>query len=203
MLQYPVYIFDIVVFYTPSKRQKGEVFMQPRNKRIAAYLSFMMITGIALFSCNNNSNSNEHTATLSYSTSNDIIEIKSSAVGSEKYDDIYIFKTALSKSENIPYIDIGTEITINFDTVPLEYELTDSILEDDGAVMWGNKGLLDVEVNKEDETHSFILETNILPYLSSEMRYSDSDRVYRGFRLECTWQDEYKVFYFVLKSKAR
>lgn len=167
--------------------------------RIAFIVCIMMIT---LLSCDGN-NREDQNITLSYKNSDEFINIEYAATGSEEYDDIYIFQSAMDEIDDIPYVDIGTKIIINFDRIPTEYKLTDSILKSDGSVLWGNKGLLDLDVNNENDTYSFLLDTNVLLYLSSDSTYLNSDRIYRGLRLACSWEDDYKVFYYIIETDAR
>ena len=181
------------------------------KKYLGMLLCVLLI--IAMLGCDKNENIDEsmsgnikeHNATLTYDSSGEVLTIKSTATGAPgSYSSSY-FQTAVSESDNIQYVELDTVMTIVFDTPPTKCEYYETILDSDGSVFSDWRDGRSSYDNLDDDMFSFYVYENLTVKLNSEeakMTYTTSDTIIRGFRMACTWEDEYKIFYFVMKTDA-
>jgi L-fucose mutarotase/ribose pyranase (RbsD/FucU family)/predicted small lipoprotein YifL len=116
------------------------------------------------------------------------------------------FDRMISKNQFIPTFAVnGFEtdqwITMNFgDSIPDSIQVYDSMLEDDGSVMYGDKLVLEQAVKIIDRCSvQFKLQQHIALSLSSNMDDYEKDW-YRMFRIVCRWGSDECVYAILIKT---
>lgn len=105
---------------------------------------------------------------------------------------------------SIPYVKLGEVIQIEFsNTAPDSYKLTDYILRDDGTFKYKKEIAEPVNVEFEDKTATFRLDSNMAAFLSSNSKDYESGATIRGFRLTGEWLDQTKEITFVVRTDAK
>ncbi|WP_375103400.1 hypothetical protein ACDZ28_28495 [Paenibacillus sp. RS8] len=104
----------------------------------------------------------------------------------------------------IPYVKFGEIIQIEFsDTAPDSYNLTEYILRDDGTFKYKKETAAPVNVELEDKTATFKLDSNMASFLSSDSKDYEAGATIRGFRLTGEWVDQTKEITFVVRTDAK
>lgn len=102
-----------------------------------------------------------------------------------------------------PYIELGEEITIEFDgPVPEAYTLNDYILDSDGGVKYSNEVTRELPIEFTDSTGTFVLDFNPASALSSNSEDYGPGSSVRGFLLICAWGDNECEYGFIIRSDA-
>ena len=100
----------------------------------------------------------------------------------------------VGKVPDIPYVKLGTDISLDFreGTVPDSVTVQDLILRGDGSPTY-----------TEQVTEEFTLDINSAALLSSDMSSYEEAGILRGFRVNCRWDDNSTTEYgFVIRTDA-
>jgi hypothetical protein len=91
----------------------------------------------------------------------------------------------------------------SLETAPDSYKLTDYILRDDGSFKYKKEIAELVNVEFEDKTATFKLDSNMAAFLSSNSKDYEAGATIRGFRLTGEWLDQTKEIMFVVRTDAK
>lgn len=165
-----------------------------KNKLFYGCVLLIFIFSVALSSCANNpedqkifSTINDHEITLM------------------KQEKDISFSTLIGNQnlEDIPYVKIGTALTINFsESIPKTIQIEDMILNDDGTLKYAQSETLNVPFTINGNTVTFYLGVNSAAYLSSDSKDYLPGNCLRGIKLYCTWNDEMNEYLFILRTDA-
>jgi hypothetical protein len=119
-----------------------------------------------------------------------------------KYDREDTFKSILKevKEEEIPYINIGETVTINFrSNSPKEFIVYDILIAKNGNQIFTNLKE-NVAYKKNKGNYSFEIKKNMASVLSSY--YEENKKDIRGFRMIAKWGQDECEYAFVIKTDA-
>lgn len=111
----------------------------------------------------------------------------------------------MEKSSSIPYIKLGTDISLEFTagSVPDAITLQDIILREDGTHKYDERATENTSLTCRGNTASFSLGVNLAAMLSSDLSSYEEGGILRGFRVNCTWENGSTAEYgFVLRTDA-
>lgn len=119
------------------------------------------------------------------------------------YDRADTFMLAAAQGEDIPYIELGSTISIELGEQPSDYVLQDFILNDDGTVKYTDNWTGEIDLKLKKGKGAFVLEVNPAAMLSSASATYEPGGVLRGFRLTCSFGIGNECEYaFVLRTDA-
>ena len=111
----------------------------------------------------------------------------------------------VEKVQDIPYVKLGTDITLEFrdGTVPDTITIQDLILRNDGSPKYTEQATEEFPLACSGGTAVFSLNTNGAAMLSSDMSSYMEAGILRGFRVNCQWADKSTAEYgFVIRTDA-
>jgi hypothetical protein len=117
------------------------------------------------------------------------------------YDREDTFQTILKKGSKfeIPYIEIGKTVMINFQSYPPDkFTIADILIDENGKRMYSNKEVINIPVKLKDGKCSFEIKKHFASALSSV--YVENKVDVRGFRMIASWGDNECEYAFVIKA---
>ena len=111
----------------------------------------------------------------------------------------------VGKVPDIPYVKLGTDISLEFreGTVPDSVTVQDLILRGDGSPKYTEQVTEDFTLACSGSTACFTLDINSAALLSSDMSSYEEAGILRGFRVNCRWDDNSTAEYgFVIRTDA-
>ncbi len=105
--------------------------------------------------------------------------------------------------DDLPYVPMGTEVTVEFDDqAPDEVELRDFLLREDGTVRYTDREVRTIPVMLDGNQCLFTLDMNWAALLSSNSADYEPGATIRGFRLACSWGGKQREYTFILRTDA-
>lgn len=111
----------------------------------------------------------------------------------------------VGKVPDIPYVKLGTDISLEFreGTVPDSVTVQDLILRGDGSPKYNEQVTEEFTLACSGSTACFTLDINSAALLSSDMSSYEEAGILRGFRVNCRWDDNSTAEYgFVIRTDA-
>ena len=119
------------------------------------------------------------------------------------YDREGTFQTIMrkgSKSE-IPYIGIGSTVTISFtDNPPSKFTISDILIDETGDYGYSDKEIISIPVELKDGKGSFEIKKHLAAGLSSY--YVEGKTDLRGFRMIATWGENECEYAFIIRTDS-
>ncbi|MCD7991751.1 MAG: hypothetical protein LUK37_08240 [Clostridia bacterium] len=109
------------------------------------------------------------------------------------------------KEQDIPYVKLGTDISLEFreGTVPDHITVQDLILRGDGSPKYNEQATEEFSLACFGGAACFSLDINRTALLSSDMSTYKEAGILRGFRVNCRWNDNSTAEYgFVIRTDA-
>lgn len=118
------------------------------------------------------------------------------------YDREDTFQTIIKKDIEIPYIEIGKSVIIDFkNNPPDEFTISDILIDENGKRIYEDERLTtDIMVEVEDGKCSFEIKKNFASGLSSI--YIENKKDIRGFRMIASWDKNECEYAFIIKTDA-
>lgn len=106
--------------------------------------------------------------------------------------------------ESLPYIKLGSEISIEFDEkmLPDTIELYDYVLDRNGNAKYTSREVMKRLFNLENGKGSFILDRHFAAMLSSHSKDYEPGASIRGFKLIARWGKNECEYAFIIRSDA-
>jgi hypothetical protein len=119
------------------------------------------------------------------------------------YNDTGLFQAITQDAASLPYVKLGEDVEIRFQgKAPDSYELTDSVLKQDGTEKYWKPSPDIISLSHKNNTASFQLKENTMAFMSSQSKDYEPGATIRGFRLVCRWEDQIQEYAFVLRTDA-
>lgn len=113
----------------------------------------------------------------------------------------FSFAFAGENISDIQYLNIGEEISIDFESNPPDaLSISDGLIDANGDYLYTSKEITDVPYVAKKGVYSFNLDTHIASALSSY--YEKDKKEFRGFIINASWEKQEKKYAFVIQSNA-
>ncbi|ROR22320.1 uncharacterized protein DUF4846 [Mobilisporobacter senegalensis] len=117
------------------------------------------------------------------------------------YDREDVFKTIIKQNNQIPYVQLGEMVQIEFkENNPDKITVTDYILTKEGNLKYSDKAKEIIALEKEDGAYRFQLKSNLASFLSSNSEDYKKGNTIRGFRILCNWGKNECEYGFILRT---